>query len=271
MESKLISVIIPAYNAQNYLAEALASVFAQEYRPLEVIVVDDGSTDQTAAVAKCRAGVRYLYQEHQGPMIAKNNALAHCRGELIAFLDADDLWLPGKLSRQVAYLGENPELGCVLSRMRNFLEEGVTCPPWVDPAIFSENWVANNLGTVLCHRWVVDQVGGFNPAYHHADVVDWFLRLSESNIKIASMPDVLLRRRIHLHNMSQDRAAAARERVRALKASMDRRRAHGSCTPACAAPGACAATGSSRPVRRLPTLPDRTDTLMADPDGINAD
>jgi glycosyltransferase involved in cell wall biosynthesis len=126
IEQNLVSVIVPAHNAEKFLAEALASILAQDYRPIEVIVVDDGSTDGTATIAQAYTDVRYVFQKKQGAAAARNAGLAICSGALIAFLDADDLWVPNKLSRQSAYLDEHPEAVCVsgktfLSRKRNVL------------------------------------------------------------------------------------------------------------------------------------------------------
>lgn len=172
---KLVSVIIPVFNGELYLAEALDSVFAQDYRPIEVIVVDDGSTDDTAAVARRYSHVYYLHQPNQGPPVARNTGLSHCKGDLIAFLDADDLWVPGKLSMQVAYLEFHPEAGCVIGRMKNFLQESIPRPSWVNDSIFSDNPDAYSLGSMLAHRWVFETVGQFNTSNQRGDHIDSLL------------------------------------------------------------------------------------------------
>src|SRR6202044_3645761 len=96
----LISVIVPVYNRERYLGAALDSIFAQDYRPVEIVVVDDGSTDGSASIAQSYPNVRYIYQHNQGPVVARNNGLANCTGDLISFLDADDHWPPNKLRMQ---------------------------------------------------------------------------------------------------------------------------------------------------------------------------
>ena len=107
-----MSVLVPAYNQRAFLLEALASVSAQTYSPVEVVVVDDGSTDGTgAAVEAAFPWVRYVRQENGGTASARNRGLAEARGELIALLDHDDLWLPGKLEQQVARLVADPAAG----------------------------------------------------------------------------------------------------------------------------------------------------------------
>ena len=105
----LVSVVIPTYNRSSMLQEAVASVLDQDYRPLELIVVDDGSTDATVEVVRgFGAAIRYLRQDRQGVSAARNAGIAAARGQLIALLDSDDLWLPHKLSRQIDFFGKHP-------------------------------------------------------------------------------------------------------------------------------------------------------------------
>ena len=112
-----ISVIIPTYNSAVFLPEALQSVLSQTFLPQDVIVVDDGSTDDTEDVLEpFRRHIHYIRQENQGPAVARNRGIAEAKGDLIAFLDADDVWVPEKLERQVNVLIENPRIGLVHSR-----------------------------------------------------------------------------------------------------------------------------------------------------------
>lgn len=109
-----VSVVIPTYNCARFLGRTIESVLRQTYRDYEVIVVDDGSTDDTQKLISGYSGlVRYLYQENQGASAARNLAIARSGGEYIAYLDADDLWSPDKLARQVEYLDANPAVGFV--------------------------------------------------------------------------------------------------------------------------------------------------------------
>ena len=108
----LVSCIVPVFNGERYLAEALDSILAQTYRPVDLIVVDDGSTDGTAQVA---AGygerITYLYQENSGPAAARNKGIDAAQGEFVAFLDADDVWHEEKLARQMVRFDARRELG----------------------------------------------------------------------------------------------------------------------------------------------------------------
>ena len=124
----LVSVIVPAYQAERFIEETLDSAAHQDYPAVEVIVVDDGSTDRTAELVAGR-GVRLLRQPHRGPAAARNTGVAAAAGEFIAVLDADDLWPSDRLSRQVDFLQRNPEVGLVLGLTDVFLNPGEDPPP----------------------------------------------------------------------------------------------------------------------------------------------
>ncbi len=224
MKPKLMSVIVPAFNAEKFIASALESIFTQDYPHHEVIVVDDGSTDGTAAIAQSYPGVHYFYQPNQGPAVARNKGLAHSTGELISFLDADDIWLPGRSSREVQYLESHPEFDCIIAGIRNFLEPGVSQPSWVSDEMLEKDSSVYQLGTLLAHRWVFEKVGEFDQSYFPSTDTEWFIRLVEAGIRMGIMSEVVLKRRIHAANVSYNTGAAAKM-PRILKASIDRKRA----------------------------------------------
>src|ERR1043165_3045241 len=122
----LVSVIIPVYNGARHLRAALESVFAQTYRSFEVIVVDDGSVDESAIIAQSFPEVRYIHQTNCGVAAARNHGIEAARGEFLAFLDQDDLWTPDKLRLQIEYLLSHPEIGYTLTRQKFFLDPGAT-------------------------------------------------------------------------------------------------------------------------------------------------
>lgn len=196
-DQPLVSIIMPAYNAQRYIGEAIRSVLEQDYPRLELIVVDDGSTDQTAHEARAFGErVRVLEKTNGGAAAARNHGMLVAQGELIAFLDADDIWLPGKLSAQVGFLIKHPEVGMVTS---NFL---VWCPeldgsfsqppmPTLDPDADDivgqhSGWIYGELLcdcvvctiTVLIRRSVVDSVGLFNEQLRTGEDYEYWLRVS---------------------------------------------------------------------------------------------
>ncbi len=220
----LVSVIIPVHNMGRYLADALRSVFAQDYRPIEVIVVDDGSTDDTAEVARSFGEVDYVHQSNQGVAAARNQGIARSRGELIAFLDADDLWAPPKLTVQVEWMRERPEIGYVTALFRNFLEAGVSRPAWIKEEQLVEEQ-AGGVPNLVARRAVFEKIGVFDPAHRSGSDLDWVVRAKDAKIAAAMLPHVLLSRRIHASNQSYQWQGGKAMLLKALKASIDRQRA----------------------------------------------
>lgn len=203
----LVSVIMPVYNGKRYLAEALASVLEQDYPDLEVIVVDDGSTDGSGQLVRSvaetsRAPVRYVYQENQGPAAARNHGLQLAWGDLIAFQDADDVWTPDKLAIQVSYLQSRPTMQYVVCRTRFFLEPGCQPPPGFRPEWLTQAPPAYLMQTLLARRRLFDQIGRFDPSLSRAEDIDWFARLLDAQIPGHVIPRVLLHKRVHAANIS---------------------------------------------------------------------
>lgn len=220
MQKPLVSVIVPVYNGQRYLEATLKSIFDQDYEPVEIIVVDDGSTDGTAEIVKSYPVVRYIYQNNQGPSAARNTGIAAAQGEMIAFLDADDLWLPNKLSLQVGYLRQHPEKGLVYAHRRMIIEEGVETPPWFSandtPALFA--------GAVLVRKNVFEQVGFFNPEYRFGENAEWLARVKDAGILLHVMRETLLISRVHACNLTHRSNEMRSSVLKALKSSIDRQR-----------------------------------------------
>ena len=120
MSEALVSCTVPVYNGERFLRDAVSSIIAQSHKAFEVIVVDDGSTDGTSAVARSfPEQVRYVRQENAGPAAARNRGVTEARGRFLAFLDADDLWLPDKLARQIAMLEGDPTIACSVCLIQN--------------------------------------------------------------------------------------------------------------------------------------------------------
>ena len=225
MTRPLVSAIVAVYNGERFLGAALESIYAQDYQPIEVIVVDDGSEDGTARIARSLSGVRYLFQENQGPAAARNAGIAVAGGEFVAFLDHDDLMAPNKLRLQVGFLQDHPEVGCVLTRQAIFLEPGTVRPPWLQ-----RDSILGDLGGVqplsaLVRRTVFERVGLLDPAYRLAEGTEWFARVREAGVKIALLPEVLLYRRVHGSNLSYQHRAMQAALLKAMKGKIDRRRA----------------------------------------------
>jgi glycosyltransferase involved in cell wall biosynthesis len=202
MPEPLVTVIVAAYNGETFLRESLESVFAQDYSSYEVVFVDDGSSDRTAEIARSFP-VRYHYQENQGLPAARNAGLALARGELIAFLDDDDVLPPTKLSVQARYLVEHPDTGCVLGRQEWIFENGHPPPSLPrDPVFGDPGGIA--FGSMMIRRSALDEVAGFDPSYDYAEDRDLSVRLREHGVKIEVQTEVVLHRRLHDSNMTLD-------------------------------------------------------------------
>lgn len=221
----LVSVIVPVYNGARFLAATLQSILDQDYRPLELIVVDDGSTDQSGEIAKSFSEVRYFHQENAGVATARNTGLAAARGEFVAFLDADDLWEPHKLTLQVEYHDTHPETDYSFVRLINFLEPGIEKPWWLRDDQLEVGQPEYSPVTMLAHRSVFDRVGLFDVSFKVGEDTDWFSRAKDVGLNVGFISDVGVRRRIHDANLSYEKPSIRLHVLaKILKASIDRKR-----------------------------------------------
>jgi glycosyltransferase involved in cell wall biosynthesis len=215
------SVILPAFNAARTLAEALASVCRQDPGPAEVIVVDDGSTDDTLRIAESFGPlVRVLSQANAGPGAATTAGVAVARSGLLAFLDADDLWLPGKMARQLAVLNDLGPDHLIFGQMRQF-RHGVP-----DDGT-GERRDGPTRSTLLAARTVFDRIGPMvDPPGNRGELVDWFGRARQSGITLTVLQEVMALRRILPGSLSWGRNPAAdRGYLHAARAALLRNRA----------------------------------------------
>jgi glycosyltransferase involved in cell wall biosynthesis len=219
-----ISVITPVRDGERYLADALESVLAGSRIPDEVIVVDDGSSDSSAAVA---AGfgdaVRVIRQDPAGQAAAVNRGIRESHGELIAFIDADDLWEPAKLELQEAHLAEHPEHEAVFGHVEEFLtadRDEADGPP---PQVRAGAHPARLRGTMLARRSLLDRVGPSAEHLRAAEYIDWYARAQELGVRDAMLPDVVLRRRLHAENLGR-RNPGSPDYARVVRAALHRRR-----------------------------------------------
>ena len=222
----LVSVMIPVYNGERYLAEAVDSVLAQAYRPLEVIVVDDGSDDDSGAVAQ-RYGdpVRYVRQERAGNGAARNRAVALAAGDLFTFLDADDRLAPSALERLTEQLAEDPTLAAVYGHVREFVSPDVDAESLARLRPPVER-VAGCLPTnMLMRREHFLRVGEFATHLRVGVTVDWSARAAELSMRTALLDDVLFERRLHADNNGIREREHRTHYVQVVKAALDRRRA----------------------------------------------
>ena len=208
-ESPLVSAVIPTYNSGEMVCEGVASALAQTYRPLEVIVVDDGSTDDTRErLARFGSEVRVICREHAGPAVARNAGIEASGGEYVAFLDADDLWLPEKVARCVARLVGEPEAGVAYSGVRilemdtgrSYLLEQYEKSGAMARDLFVECRGVNT-STLVVRRECLDAVGGFDEEFFRAQDWDLMVRLAE-RFGYAHVPAALTERRLHARSLS---------------------------------------------------------------------
>lgn len=228
----LVSVVVPIYNGAAYLGETLESVWQQTYPTLEAIVVDDGSTDSSAHIVAALAErapvpLRYVFQANRGPAAARNRGIGLAQGELIAFLDQDDLWLPDKIQCQVERLRQNPALGYVLTMSEFFLDAGFARPEWLRPEQLASAQAGFMPSCLLAQRWVFDQIGLFDPTLTTSSDADWFFRAKDAHIPMETLPQVWVRHRFHAGNQSRLIAKIQTELIAIARRSVRRQRIDG--------------------------------------------
>ena len=222
-DKPLVSVIIAVKNGERFLAEAINSVLAQDYRPLEIVVVDGHSTDKTAQIARSFPQVRYVEQQECGIPDAYNTGIGAARGEIIAFLSHDDRWPPDKLSVQVSYLIEHPEIQYTVAKMEFFLEQDQPIPSGFRPDLLQGDRVGRVMETLVVRKSLFDDIGLFRTDLSTAEDVEWFARANDHGIKMAVIPQVLLYKRVHNSNSSMT-IENNRNLLKALRQSVHRKR-----------------------------------------------
>lgn len=208
-----VTVLMAVYNGARFVREAVESILGQTFRELELLIIDDGSTDETAAildaVAQQDPRVRIVHQQNVGLAQSLNNGLATAVGEIIIRMDADDVALPERIERQLAYLAEHPGVAAVGSSLQYIDETGR--PTHVGRYALAPDDVFNALlegnspmahPSVAMRKSAVLAVGGYRPLFVHAEDFDLWQRLAD-RYQMANLPDVLLKYRVHGHNVSK--------------------------------------------------------------------
>lgn len=219
-----ISVIIPVYNGEALLKDAVASIQCQNHLPMEIIVVDDGSTDGTERVAKSLEGnIHYIYQANKGAPAARNTGLKTTRGDVISFLDADDLWTERKLEVQLAHLARDPSVEIVLGYTQcvRFVETGEGDTKFEK---HQDSWPALSLGAAVFRKSAFDKIGLLDEDLPYNDDVDWYLRARELRLRMVIHQNVVQYYRRHERNMTNEQGMTSYYFCKVLKRSIDRRR-----------------------------------------------
>jgi glycosyltransferase involved in cell wall biosynthesis len=221
----LVSVIIPAHNSQ-FILPALDSILAQKHRPIEILVVDDGSTDSTVQMVRDYApAVRVIEQEQRGHPAARNAGLRAATGKFFAFLDHDDLWSPDKLERQIACFERNPALDLVFGHIQNFFTPEMTLEERGRIAAPLRPLPGLLQGAMVARRHSFERVGPFSEERGMGDFLDWYGRAILTGLNVEMLPETVVFRRIHANNYQRTHKHQRREYLRALKGLLDRRRA----------------------------------------------
>ncbi|MEJ2683892.1 MAG: glycosyltransferase family 2 protein [Candidatus Sulfobium sp.] len=209
-----VSVIIPTHNYSNFLHESVESVLAQTFSDFELIIVDDGSTDDTVDVVKRflrDRRVRYIYQDNKGPSAARNAGIKAAAGEFIALLDADDVWLPTKLERQIQLSKDEPDAALIYCMVEHIDEHGKSLPcitwPRKDYATYKDlmyiPWVEGSCSSALIRKSIFDEVGLFDESMTGVEDTNMWIRILRHH-KSACVKDILVKIRKHLNSRQTD-------------------------------------------------------------------
>ena len=222
-----VSVIIPTYNRRDFVREAIASVLAQTYRDFELLVVDDGSNDDTATVVQEFAEVRYVFQPNRGVSAARNRGVALSNGDLVAFLDSDDLWQPRKLACQVAFFAAHPEAH-ICQTDEIWLRHEVRVNPHNKHRKVGGDIFARSLhlclvspSAVMLHRELFEQVGGFDESLPACEDYDLWLRIAATEPIYLITTLLVIKRGGHADQLSRRFWGMDRFRVTALCKLLD--------------------------------------------------
>ena len=228
----LVSVIIPAYNSAGFICQALQSALEQTYGHHEIIVVDDGSSDETRQIlSKFQGRLKYFYQENRGAAAARNTGIMAAHGDFLCFLDADDLWVSNKLELQLAFLKRHRDIGLLSSRCRKIIDQGapytplaakalkggaarIFSAPEAFPELVKTNFIPTS--TVMIRKECFERVGLFDPHLTPVEDRDMWLRIS-AHFGVAHLPWVLCDKRLHHSNISNDKARMLYTRAKVLE------------------------------------------------------
>ena len=220
----MVTVIIPVFNGALHIRNAIASVLSQSVRDLELIVVDDGSTDNTVEVVKTIQDprLRILQQPNQGASIARNKGIQESKGEYLSFLDADDFWVPNKLELQLHEINKEPSNLMVYGLIQEFLDSSITGEDTIKP--YGNLQTGYSSIILLIRKSDFLKAGFFDQRWAVAEFIDWYDRAKAIGLKDVVIQENLAFRRIHKGNVDRLRRTNVKQYVAVLKESLDRKR-----------------------------------------------
>jgi len=224
-KSLSVSAIITVYNTERYVRDAIESVLNQTILPDEIIIVDDGSKDRTAEISKSyEPKVSYVFQENAGAGPARNTGIRNTRGNLMAFLDGDDIWSPEKIEKQKKIFEHNPEIDIVFTKARNFHS------PELKPHEIIHAWgpMDEMAGYVpscaMVKRASFFHVGWFSSHFKLGEFMDWYAKSKENGLKEYIIQEVLVHRRLHTSNLGIRKRQFQNDYLRIIRETLKRRK-----------------------------------------------
>lgn len=224
MKKPKVSVVIPVYNGEKHIVETLKSVKSQTYENLEIIVVDDGSTDQTPALVK-KEGSLYIRQDNRGVAAARNVGIQQATGQYLAFIDADDKWDERKLEIQISFMESHPEISYTFTNHVRYLDEELDAfPDWAREEGQNKELTGYIPSSLVVRSIDFKKIGPFDESFRNGEDTEWFLRARDLGFQMAVIPENLLLKRIHASNLTSNTAAVKPNLLRAFGLSMKRRK-----------------------------------------------
>ncbi|HXQ41263.1 MAG TPA: glycosyltransferase family A protein [Candidatus Udaeobacter sp.] len=216
-----VAAVVPLFNGRRFLREAIDSILAQQSMPREIVVVDDGSTDDGGSLLAAYPAVRVVRQPNGGEAAARNRGIRETREPLIAFLDQDDRWLPRNLAFQVRVLEADPSIDFTYGQHRLIVEDGAR---WFRQDALGKVLTAELPGCMVVRRDAFERIGPYREDMERGSDVDWILRAQDAGIKSQLVEEVLLLRRMHRANSSIAESLFMSNLLRAARASVQRKR-----------------------------------------------